>query len=1116
MSDFIKGLGAHRARLVENQGAGPKKGVEQPDLQQPDVQPNGRPAPTKKGLSGAMMRRTVGDVFAAAEKLDIPGRIVARYLAGIGELTPQLEAMSKAVGEAVARLNGKDADLVRTIPSRLITAMSNGLGKLDPATSGRTLGLVLGAAKDIVGAPKAPTAAQVNALEIVAYAASHIDGAGMGPAFAKTAKLVAAERDRTTLMTLGEVAIAAAPFIAGSEVAEGMFVATIKAVLAGLKVDGDPLEIARLVAGELKANLSEGQLGILAAQITTARENRQAFAAAEEQAAAALVQRNEAFEAKFAGDEWKDLRAIRDRAVQGLEPTAIAKFFEVVLAHGERGHDAVVAVASAVSGLLGKSPAALQGSEPVAAQIAAIAAHGVGLPALEALTGRAIRQIDHNHLPAVLMTVDQILTQLEEGGVLEKVIANAGPDGIAKLMSPALVDVSTRVGAQDAPVLASILAAIRAAAGDPQALAHALANAPAFSVAIPRVENGPVVGLLRDNFAADLMAIAGAKLDASVVDATWPRLPDDSIARLLAIGVKQNANLDDWLTDLDKLFATSRGNKDHARNLRTLLACIDSSGGNPVDFVRAINKSKLRMADVSKLANLMLTETAYGVLPEYVAAVLEMVKKGQNPATAIEQRMNAQMVEKLNLGQLLQGAGDVVVTQKGLADVQGPLASLFSNGAGQATVNQEVLKGLLEAALADKVDAFRFQTKPFAAQLACLDQRQRALWMEPQVMTHIRFQGDGEAVFNARVERTALIAKAILERLTEAWGDVEDLAARRNAVVGDLRQLGAEPKKARKELEAKIRGLAQGMQAERDALVKELRELNKNDKAARRELVRKIDGLQPKIAALDWISGLANLAPDNVTPERFVRLADPIEGFRRLLGPALKAGLDELAWTIRLSGVSYSQVTTDDSPDLTTMYGMTVDRNKTGACLNWPGTGGEGMAYWTDPNKRMIITINEAGEERRVMLRICERQDEGHAGEPMLIIEKSYPDASANQEEKRRLIEHMLRRASAMGIACGFATEYYWDASKTSRFQGRADADMNAILQDLSKKYGTSVEKKEMKLLTRMGNTALEYLDSDPPQGQRGVRTYRGWHHNFQQDHKVFENEFIVLQPKEG
>jgi hypothetical protein len=73
---------------------------------------------------------------------------------------------------------------------------------------------------------------------------------------------------------------------------------------------------------------------------------------------------------------------------------------------------------------------------------------------------------------------------------------------------------------------------------------------------------------------------------------------------------------------------------------------------------------------------------------------------------------------------------------------------------------------------------------------------------------------------------------------------------------------------------------------------------------------------------------------------------------------------------------------------------------------------------------------------------------------------------------------------------------------------------MNDILIDLSKRYGTEIEKKEMKVLTRAGNTAEEYLDSDPPPNQRGVATLRRWNHGFQQDSKVFENEFIVMVPK--
>src|SRR5512145_308689 len=139
----------------------------------------------------------------------------------------------------------------------------------------------------------------------------------------------------------------------------------------------------------------------------------------------------------------------------------------------------------------------------------------------------------------------------------------------------------------------------------------------------------------------------------------------------------------------------------------------------------------------------MTVETEFKVPPEYVEEAVKLLEAKTNVVPQIESRMHTAVMEKLNLGQLLQGAENIRITERGLAAVQGPLAPLFSSAAGRNNVPQEILKGLLKAALADRVDHYRFETPVTEAHLACLTEEARAKWMEPQQMTHIRFEGNG-------------------------------------------------------------------------------------------------------------------------------------------------------------------------------------------------------------------------------------------------------------------------------------------------------------------------------------------------------------------------------------
>ncbi len=225
---------------------------------------------------------------------------------------------------------------------------------------------------------------------------------------------------------------------------------------------------------------------------------------------------------------------------------------------------------------------------------------------------------------------------------------------------------------------------------------------------------------------------------------------------------------------------------------------------------------------------------------------------------------------------------------------------------------------------------------------------------------------------------------------------------------------------------------------------------------------------------------------------------------RGLVGPAGAQAMDALQHTLKMSDISYSQVVTDDGPDFSSIYKMATTN-----CLKWPGYGGEVLGYQADPNKRFILTKDQAGEMRRAVMRLVERQDEGHKGEPMLILERTYPD-TVTEEEKQRLMEHTIRRAAQMGVPCGFATEYYWNQGRAG---ARGGVDMKAVLEDLSKRYGTEVEDKPVQMLNRASNFNCDYLDSNAPGGAAGAGrvSYRG--HREKTD-KAFENRFIVMTPR--
>lgn len=146
---------------------------------------------------------------------------------------------------------------------------------------------------------------------------------------------------------------------------------------------------------------------------------------------------------------------------------------------------------------------------------------------------------------------------------------------------------------------------------------------------------------------------------------------------------------------------------------------------------------------------------------------------------------------------------------------------------------------------------------------------------------------------------------------------------------------------------------------------------------------------------------------------------------------------------------------------------------------------------------------------------------EGHRGEPMLILERAYPDAQG-KEDKRRLMEHLMRRARTMNIAAAFPTEYYWDAASTRRGARKGIVDMNDVIEELDQRYGTSVTRQTLTVTNPAGSSPSIYIDSAPyelahigriPSRKTGVkaRRYDGRVDN------TYTNVFMVLdQPSES
>ncbi|MBK6689583.1 MAG: hypothetical protein IPG45_34280 [Deltaproteobacteria bacterium] len=1045
----------------------------------PDVASGGRPAPTKKspGLSGALMRQSVADLYASGERLGLSLMMLSRHIGSFASLKADLDAFSAALEKPAMLRRPTDRLLFEQLPARLLSALGPGLAALDPTSAAGAIREVMKQAQIMIEAGNAPSREQIRGMERVAQTAGELGSSEMGEDLAWAMALFAKVGDPTVLRAATEATLGAAGALdqaAGSKSANLRLVITTALGAASGK---DPAEEAKKAAGREK--FSDGQLKIAADVGAKAQATKNQYDQKAAQAAQQIPAQQQAFlqnvEAKkgqgLEPEHERQLRGLADRAMGELSPETQLAWFQNVNANAAHGQGTFRAIAA---GLLELYAGAHQMPAEVGAQVAQtlvqIGQRGVDPEALVALATEHLGWVKPVEAPATLALINNVLAALSEPA-RQRVLGMEGVelDGSSGLTSLAnsFAGLTERYARRDGP-LTTLQAAIENAQHE-HALTQVLKNGARFAAAIPDIEHGGIVALLRDAFPGDLQSVTAAGQDLAVLAAAHPTLPADSLGRFISAAAGANKPVEAWLPELEAFFKNARGNKNHIRNLRTLMALAESVGVSAVNLVTALQGAKLSPQILCRTVEAILMDTGYTPPKEYLEKVIGSLAEGKSVLSDIEARQNLKLMKELNLDQLLQGAKGVKVTKAGLEEVQEGAANFFRTAAANAgEVPKELVTGLLRYTLEGRVQAFRYATPQAEKHLACLTPAQRQKWMEPVTMNHVRFTGAGKKAFDERISESAKLGELVYSRAVEAWGPLADL-------------------------EAKHAGL-----------VEQLRQIDKNNRAARRPIAAQMTGLPAKIETLRWAKKVAEMTPGNMTPEKFQRLANDIPTIKKRLGAHAEAALDQLVWTLRLSDIQYSEVTTTDNPSLTTMFNLI---QKGGTCI--AGSVGPLWAYIVDANKKYMVTAGAAGEQRRVIMRLVERQDAGHVGQPMLILERTYPDRT-DSEERQRLIEHMVRRAADMGVACGFATEYYWDASKT----GRAGiADMNKVIEDLCRRYGTVAEHKIMSATNRASNLKSEYLDSAPPNGAAGAGVV-GVRTQNQQVDKVFENKFVVLTPE--
>jgi hypothetical protein len=599
-------------------------------------------------------------------------------------------------------------------------------------------------------------------------------------------------------------------------------------------------------------------------------------------------------------------------------------------------------------------------------------------------------------------------------------------------------------------------------APDAATLQNLLRAGPSIAAALHFAEGGDVRTSLTASFFQNVQIASAAGVDLQATAIAHRSIAPEALPLLIASGLKRN-NLAETLSAADRVFKALGTKKDEVRVLRSLVTLVEQGGGDSSLLLGALGRSNLKPKEYASVAKAMLSETPPTVNPDKVQEAIGLLAAGHNPAPVIRDRMQAAMVKNLALNALIADA-KLKLTDQGLAQVTGPMASFFATGAANpAAIPPPLLKGLMVSVLEDRFGDLRFQSPASQAQLKSLNPAQLKMWKAPETMAHVRFRDDGQVRFDQRVKDAANVGKELLKRLEAKWGPLVQLEARQAAFVTRLRAVP------------------------------------KDQVEARAAILKEMGTLPDHLEALHKALKLSTLTPEGMTPLRFEKLGEEISSLSQL-GDLSAA--TELRWLFRIDDLPYSEVLTNDGPSLADIERLIV---RLGTCVRWPSS--EALAFMVDANKRVVTTRNQAGEERRAILRLVERKDPGHEGQPMLVLERAYPDTQ-NADDKLRLMEHALRRAAEMKIPIGFPTEYYWDASKT----GRALRDMNAQLEDLNRRYGTTSKKEQLKVMSPAGNTPFEYIDSAPTSlqmvGQIGVRKYPGTQDN------TYENIFLMLEPK--
>ncbi len=1084
MSNFIRNIAGNRiaaqqlAQVDAPKADGADKAKKGQPLQAPDLRPGGRPVPKKQGggLNAAMMRQTISDVFQAGEKLGLTGPQLARHSASIATLTKDIKGLEMAFARGLANQPEETRSIFRNLPAEIIGEMSAGLQALDPAGAAKSISHILNAIADIVKGDL-PSGDQLRGMIGLAHSAGQLESGAMGEIFAAAAKSInqVGLKGPGLQAVVQQMALGMGAIKGAGGVREPLFNVTFNTMMKALNGDGDIADIAKSANKAAGQTLTDGQVQISIDQATAGRALLANLDAQVKQAEQQLEQAKGVYDANLAGPmaaKLEPLKDVRAQASELLSPKGQAVWHHEMNTHGAQPDKVVQGLGRFLLSYLARV-----GRESIPdAVVKQAAQHFVALGQIEGMTADHLNQlatehtgaVDHVEIPGTLAQLGDILNKVTPEA-RTKLLA-AGPveaDGSLALtaMANTLSGRADRYAHNQGPK-PTLIATLNGAA-DAKTLTMVARRGVRFASEIPNTENGGIVERLRAHLPEDMKILAAAEIDPSVIGAAHPTLPTDSLPRLLAIGVKGKRDTDTWVGSLEKYFKNARGNKEHGRNLRTLLAAAADAGVDATKIVDAFDKSGISAQVLTKTVSAMLSETSSAPDKAYLDNAIKVLNKGSSPLNDIQARLQDKLMKEMNL-EALVGDANINVTEHGLDLVKGPLATFFKNGVGKPQVPQDILKGFLVAVLEDRSDAFRFTTPVAEAHLGPLSDSARKAWLEPQVMMHVRFEGEGEAKFHGRVADSAKLGKLLSGRMEKAWGKLDDLKTQQADLAGKLRNV------------------------------------NKNDNKARGALVREIRGLPAKIKGLEWASQVASMTADNITPSKFLQLGDSVMDMRRLVGPAGAKAIDALQHSLKMSDISYSQVVTDDGPGFDQIFKLA-----TTACLNWPGYGGEVLGYQADPNKRFLITKNQAGEHRRSVMRIVERQDEGHVGEPMLILERTYPD-SATQEEKQRLMEHTIRRAAQMGVPCGFATEYYWNGGNEG---ARGGVDMKAVLEDLSKRYGTDVDDRAVQLLNRASNFSCDYLDSNAPGGAAGAGrvSYRG--HKEKTD-KAFENRFIVMTPQ--